>query len=58
MKVGDVVTKFNGVNITSASELTAAVRQEPAGAEAIAEVIRGGKTLTIKVTLGNASALK
>jgi len=58
MKVGDVVIKFNGVNITSASELTAAVRQEPAGASATVELVRDGKTLTIKVTLGNASALK
>ena len=58
MKVGDVVTKFNGVNIASASELTAAVRQEPAGATATVEVVRAGKTVTIKVTLGDASTLK
>ncbi len=58
MKVGDVVTKFNGVKITSATELTAAVRQEPAGAKAKAEVVRDGKTITIDVILGNAAALK
>jgi len=51
---GDIVTKFNGVAITSASELTAAVRQEKAGAKATLELIRAGKTLTLSVVLGDA----
>lgn len=51
---GDIVTKFNGVAINSASELTAAVRQEKAEAKAVLELIRDGKTLTLNVVLGDA----
>jgi putative serine protease PepD len=51
---GDIVTKFNGVAVTTASELTAAVRQERAGAEATLELIRDGKTMTLSVVLGDA----
>lgn len=51
---GDIVTKFNGVAITSASELTAAVRQERAGAKATLELIRDGQTVTLSVVLGDA----
>lgn len=56
--VGDVVVKFNGQEITTAGELTAAVRQEPAGAKAVVEVLRGGKTVTLNVVLGDAADLK
>ncbi|MEY5004886.1 MAG: hypothetical protein RLZZ594_916, partial [Actinomycetota bacterium] len=58
LKVGDVVTKFNGAVVTSASELTAAVRQEPAGAKATVEFLRDGKVQSIQVTLGNSADLK
>jgi putative serine protease PepD len=51
---GDIVTKFNGVAISSASELTAAVRQEKAGAKATLELIRDGKSVTLNVVLGDA----
>ena len=54
MLVGDIVTKFNGATITSASELTAAVRQEKAGSKATVELIRDGKNLTLNVVLGDA----
>lgn len=58
LAVGDIVVKFNGQAITTAGELTAAVRQEPAGAEAVIEVIRNKKTLTLNVVLGDAADLK
>ncbi|CAB4561823.1 MAG: trypsin-like serine protease [Actinobacteria bacterium] len=58
LAVGDIVVKFNGQAITTAGELTAAVRQEPAGAEAVIEVIRSKKTLTLNVVLGDAADLK
>jgi putative serine protease PepD len=58
LAVGDIVVKFNGQAITTAGELTAAVRQEPAGAEAVIEVIRNEKTLTLNVVLGDAADLK
>jgi putative serine protease PepD len=54
VKEGDIITKFNGLAITSASELTAAVRQEKAGAKSTLELIRDGKTVTLNVVLGDA----
>ena len=50
---GDVVTKFNGVTILEAGDLTAAVRWEPAGAKSTLEYLRGGKSFTLEVTLGS-----
>ncbi len=58
VKVGDIVVKFNSQAITTAGELTAAVRQEPAGAKAQVEVLRDGKSLTLNVVLGDAVDLE
>ena len=58
IKVGDIIVKFNGQVITTAGELTAAVRQEPAGAKAQVEVLRDSKSLTLNVVLGDAADLK
>jgi putative serine protease PepD len=58
IKVGDIVVKFNGQPITTAGELTAAVRQEPAGAKAVVEVLRDSKSVTLNVVLGDAADLK
>jgi putative serine protease PepD len=58
LAVGDVVVKFNGQAITTAGELTAAVRQEPAGAKAVVEVVRNNKTVVVNVVLGDAADLK
>jgi putative serine protease PepD len=58
VKVGDIVTSFNGKPITSASELTAAVRLEPANSKATLIVTRNGKSVTIDVTLGDAAKAK
>ena len=58
IKVGDVITKFNNEPITNAGELTSAVRQEPAGAKALVELIREGKKITLNVVLGDAEDLK
>jgi putative serine protease PepD len=55
LKAGDVVIAFNGEKITSASELTAAVRLERANSNATITVVRAGKELTIKVRLGDAA---
>lgn len=57
LKPGDIVVKFNNRLITSSSELTAAVRQQPAGAKAIIEYIRGGARASLTVTLGDAKDL-
>jgi putative serine protease PepD len=58
LEVGDIVVKFNGLPITTAGELTAAVRQEPAGAKAEVEVLRDSKPMTLNVVLGDAADLK
>lgn len=58
VQVNDVIVKFNNLTITSASELTAAVRQLPAGTKASLDLIRAGKTITLQVTLGDAANLK
>lgn len=55
---GDVVVKFAGQNVTSASDLTAMVRAEPAGGKVEVEVLRDGQRQTFQVTLGDASDLR
>jgi putative serine protease PepD len=55
VKVGDIITKFNGVAITSASELTAAVRQEKAGSKATLQLLRDGNAQSLNVVLGDAA---
>ena len=57
LKAGDVVVRFNDRPIASSSELTAAVRQQPAGAKARIEYVRNGVKATVSVTLGNADDL-
>ena len=52
LKQGDVVTEFNGVRVTDASDLTAQVRYAAGGSDATVKVVRDGKTETVKVTLG------
>lgn len=51
LKKGDIVIEFNGVPITGASDLTAAVRTEPAGGKASLVYVRDGKQKTVEVTL-------
>lgn len=57
VKVGDVIVKFNSDAITTAGELTSAVRQQPAGAKATIELLRDGKTISLNVVLGDAADL-
>lgn len=52
LKKGDVVTEFNGVPITNASDLTAQVRAAAAGSKATVTYVRSGKSYTADVTLG------
>jgi putative serine protease PepD len=54
VKVDDIITSFNGTAVTSASELTAAVRQEKAGSNASLELLRGGNKVALKVVLADA----
>ncbi|WP_395242736.1 S1C family serine protease [Agromyces sp. MMS24-K17] len=52
LQAGDVVTEFNGVPITSPTDLTAQVRALPGGTEADVTYVRDGNTETATVTLG------
>lgn len=58
IKPGDIVVTFAGQTVTSASDLTAMVRAEPAGAQVEVEVIRDGARKVFKVTLGDAADLR
>ena len=52
LKVGDVITKFDGVAIGGKTDLTAQVRSLAAGSTATVTYVRDGKTAETKVTLG------
>ncbi|MFF1382653.1 trypsin-like peptidase domain-containing protein [Arthrobacter sp. NPDC058288] len=55
LKVGDVVTKFNDLTISDPNQLTAAVREQPAGASVKVTIQRGGQEQQVDVTLGAAA---
>jgi putative serine protease PepD len=52
LKVGDVITNFNGIPITGKTDLTAQVRALPAGSKATVTYVRGGQASSVDVTLG------
>jgi putative serine protease PepD len=58
IRVGDVVVKFAGKRVNGASDLTALVRAQAAGAQVQVEVLRDGVVLSLIATLGDASDLK
>lgn len=58
MKVGDIIVKLANKEVSSASELMAAVRQLPAGTKTTVVVNRSGSEITLQVTLGDAAQLK
>lgn len=57
IRSGDVIVEFAGKPVTSATDLTAQVRAEPAGGEVRVKVLRGDQALTFDIQLGDASAL-
>ena len=52
IEAGDIVTNFNGIPITGATDLTAQVRTLQAGAKASITYVRNGKVVKTSVTLG------
>jgi putative serine protease PepD len=58
LKRGDVVVAFGGKRVNSASDLTALVRAQPAGAEVVVDVLRSGTVISFNVKLGDAADLK
>ena len=55
IKVGDVITRFNGKEVQTTRELRNAVAATAPGTKVPVEVIRAGKTLSITVTVGEAT---
>ncbi len=55
LQSGDIITNFNGLPITSATDLTAQVRAVAGGTSADVTYVRGGATKTTTVTLGTLS---
>ncbi|NYE94992.1 putative serine protease PepD [Psychromicrobium silvestre] len=55
LKVGDVITNLGSRVIDDGSSLTAAVREQAAGATVKVTFLRGGKSQSVDVTLGTAS---
>jgi putative serine protease PepD len=55
VKVGDVVTKFQDLSISDPNQLTAAVREQAAGAAVKVTVLRNGQEQQLDVTLGAAA---
>jgi len=56
LKAGDIITNFNGVPISNATDLTAQVRFLAAGEKAELTYVRDGKSATATVTLGEYAA--
>ncbi|TQL53231.1 trypsin-like peptidase domain-containing protein [Subtercola boreus] len=49
---GDIITAFNGIAVTDATDLTAQVRVLPAGGTATVTYLRGSTSKSVDVTLG------
>jgi serine protease Do len=55
LKPGDVILKYNGVEISDSGELAARVSMVPPGQKATLEISRDGKPMTITATVGSAT---
>jgi len=56
VKVGDIVTAVDGVQVTSMTDLIAQIRTHATGSFATFTILRGGKTLTLKVEVSDRPA--
>ena len=55
LQKGDVVTSVDGIPITDAQSLTAAIRMQAAGSKVTIDYVRDGKSQSTDVTLGNSA---
>ncbi|UWX96337.1 trypsin-like peptidase domain-containing protein [Arthrobacter zhaoxinii] len=55
LREGDVITSVNGIPVTDAQSLTAAIRMQPAGGKATIDYTRGGNADSTDVTLGDSA---
>lgn len=51
LKPGDIITKIDGANIDENNSLTSIISRDHVGQSVSLTVVRGGKTLTVQVTL-------
>ncbi|MDP5227199.1 MULTISPECIES: trypsin-like peptidase domain-containing protein [Arthrobacter] len=56
IKKGDIITNFAGFAVSDSQELTAAVREQPAGSTVTVKLLRNGKSMDVQVTLGAAQS--
>ncbi|MGI6104678.1 MAG: trypsin-like peptidase domain-containing protein [Raoultibacter sp.] len=56
VEVGDIITKFEGTTVTSASDLMLEIRSHNPGDKVSMEINRSGKIETLEVTLGSDAA--
>jgi serine protease Do len=53
LKVGDIITAFNGKKVSNSRELSLAVSETPIGSAGTIDLVRDGKPTQIKVTVGD-----
>lgn len=53
LKVGDIITAFNGKKVSNSRELSLAVSETPIGSPGTVDLIRDGKPTQIKVVVGD-----
>ena len=58
IEVGDIITRYNGTEVISSSELPALVARASPGSLAKVEVLRDGRAKDFTVTLGEAKGVK
>ena len=56
IKKGDIITEFEGEQVTSSSDLTLDVRKKNAGDKVSVKLVRDGQEQTLEVTLGQGSS--
>ena len=56
LKKGDIVTSVNGIPITDAQSLTAAIRMQAAGSKVTIDYVRNGQTESTSTTLGDSAS--
>jgi serine protease Do len=52
LQVGDVILTYNGESIVHSSDLPPLVGRTPIGKQSVVEVIRGGKPMKLRITIG------
>jgi putative serine protease PepD len=57
LQPGDIITRFAGLPIASATALLDAIRSQPPGSRVTIAYVRGGASHTATLTLGSAESL-